>query len=234
MVLVLSPLLQRYGYGFGLRRGLVLIHGGLRGAVSLALALIVELDRRLDESQRAYVLFYAAGIAFLTLLVNATTSGPLLRWLGLTRANVAEREHFQRSVDILNGDIAEAAQRLAAQDEGALCNWDQVTAFVRVESETSHASGSRRSNPPPSDLAVVEAADDTSGFVNLVATSERIEEGHGRGDQSCWRRLRDPRTIHTPAELRLQQARLRFLRGVIELYHVQVGTLPFKFWRLTR
>lgn len=223
MVLLLSPLLQRYGYGFGLRRALVLIHGGLRGAVSLALALIVELDRKLDESQRDYVLFYAAGIAFLTLLINATTTGPLLRWLGLTRANVAEREHFQRSLDVLNGDIAEAAQRLAAMDEGALCNWDQVTAFVHVDNTSRQPQRAPVRGPASSEeLAMAEVSADPSSYVDLTATSSGVQEAQVRRGQSCWQRLRDPRVIHTAAELRLQQARLRFLRGVIELYHDQV------------
>ena len=59
--------------------GLVLLWGGLRGAVSLALALIVELDTGIEASIRDRILFHVAGIVLLTILVNGSTTGLLLK-----------------------------------------------------------------------------------------------------------------------------------------------------------
>uniref|UniRef100_A0A7S3YH22 Cation/H+ exchanger domain-containing protein n=1 Tax=Lotharella globosa TaxID=91324 RepID=A0A7S3YH22_9EUKA len=61
-LLILSPLLYYMGYGFDWKSGCVVVYGGLRGAVSLALALIVELDTNIEESIRHRILFHVAGI----------------------------------------------------------------------------------------------------------------------------------------------------------------------------
>lgn len=47
-LLVFSPLLRCLGYGFDWSKGIVLWWGALRGAVSLALALLVAEDETLD------------------------------------------------------------------------------------------------------------------------------------------------------------------------------------------
>ena len=47
-----SPLLTRQGYGLTWREGIVLVWGGLRGAVGLALALIVERDTSIPKEIR--------------------------------------------------------------------------------------------------------------------------------------------------------------------------------------
>ena len=70
----LSPGLDAFQW----RHGLAIGYGGLRGAVGLTLALIVEEEigqRGSEQSEMsAAILFYAVGIALLTLLVNGTTS----------------------------------------------------------------------------------------------------------------------------------------------------------------
>lgn len=45
---VFSPILRVLGYGFDWSKGIVMWWGALRGAVSLALALLVANDDRLD------------------------------------------------------------------------------------------------------------------------------------------------------------------------------------------
>jgi len=66
----------------------VMCWGGLRGALGLALAIQVSLDRAdgmVTASQAQRVLFYVAGIAFLTLVVNATSCPALVKYLQLNR-----------------------------------------------------------------------------------------------------------------------------------------------------
>ena len=50
MIMMLSPLLKRIGYGLTWQNGVVMVWGGLRGAVGLALALIVLHDKELDPT----------------------------------------------------------------------------------------------------------------------------------------------------------------------------------------
>ena len=61
--------------------GIVLVYGGLRGALGLSLALMVGTDDGFPERLREIVVFNMAGVATLTLLVNGTTAGALVGYL---------------------------------------------------------------------------------------------------------------------------------------------------------
>lgn len=61
----------------------MLVYGGLRGAIALALALLTNLETKIDEEIRQKIMFHSSGIVLLTLLINATTIRWLLIKLGL-------------------------------------------------------------------------------------------------------------------------------------------------------
>ena len=90
------PLLRRGHYGFGWRDALVITWGGLRGAVGLALAVAVYGDKALQDVPGMFgaetgarfqqvVLLHVSMTVGLTLLLNAPTSAPLLKSIGLTK-----------------------------------------------------------------------------------------------------------------------------------------------------
>lgn len=67
---------------------IVMVWGGLRGAVGLALAIQVSLDRAGDKiamRDANRVFFFVGGVALLTLCVNATTCPAIVRHLGITQ-----------------------------------------------------------------------------------------------------------------------------------------------------
>jgi sodium/hydrogen exchanger 10/11 len=64
-----QPIFKHLEYGFSWSEVLVCSWGGLRGAVGLALALVVYLDQRIDTKTRERVFFCTAGIVCSTLLV---------------------------------------------------------------------------------------------------------------------------------------------------------------------
>jgi sodium/hydrogen exchanger 10/11 len=80
----------------------VMTWGGLRGAVGLALAIQVNLDRapevcntlqkNITEKQADRLLFYVAGVAFLTMVVNATTAPIIVNRLGITATPQARKK----------------------------------------------------------------------------------------------------------------------------------------------
>ena len=83
MILMLYPLLRRIGYGLDWQNAAVMSWGGLRGAVGLALALVVSLEKQFPEKDRARVMFLTGGVVILTLVVNGTTTASLLNYLNL-------------------------------------------------------------------------------------------------------------------------------------------------------
>jgi monovalent cation:H+ antiporter, CPA1 family len=64
---------------------LVILWGGLRGAVTLALALAVTENRAVAPEVQRFIAVLATGYVLFTLLVNGTTLRPLIRRLGLDR-----------------------------------------------------------------------------------------------------------------------------------------------------
>ena len=52
-------------------------YGGLRGAVSLAMALLLDMDNSVDVLTKDMVVFHTAGIVTLTIVINGTTAGAL-------------------------------------------------------------------------------------------------------------------------------------------------------------
>ncbi|GIY88292.1 hypothetical protein CDAR_553141 [Caerostris darwini] len=69
MITVLSPILESIGYGFNWNYGAVLVWGGLRGAVGLALVLISQYS--IPSKIANQLLMQVSGIIFLTLVLNA-------------------------------------------------------------------------------------------------------------------------------------------------------------------
>ena len=71
----------RQGYGVSYSEGLVLALGGLRGAVGLCLALIVEEINpvHMPTHVKNKIVFHMAGVAFLSLLINGTFMHPIVK-----------------------------------------------------------------------------------------------------------------------------------------------------------
>ena len=69
---------------------LVMLWGGLRGAVSLALALAVLEHPQLSEEIKSFVVVLVTGFVLFTLFVNAPTMGILMHLLGIDKLEPAE------------------------------------------------------------------------------------------------------------------------------------------------
>jgi NhaP-type Na+/H+ or K+/H+ antiporter len=100
---VAYPITVRIGLKTNWKETLFQIYGGLRGAVGIALAISLDntvaqvtggLNETPEEIHTQTVFAMVGGIAFMSLMINATTAGPLLRKLGLA----ASTETRQRIV----------------------------------------------------------------------------------------------------------------------------------------
>lgn len=96
-VLILMPLLERIGVGINRGKATVLVWGGLRGAVSLSLALSLAQDTAIPEQLREQILFLTAGIVFLTIVINGSTMEWLLHTLKLDKLPAAKEASVQKA-----------------------------------------------------------------------------------------------------------------------------------------
>lgn len=130
MVALFYPLMKRSGYGLSIREAVILSWGGLRGALGLTLALMVSYTLPIPEPIRRQTLFLTAGIVTLTLTINATTIGWLLKKLGLTTVPSAKLL-LDYSVRKQIRDRAEAYfNHLRTQTDLKDANWKTVRKFL--------------------------------------------------------------------------------------------------------
>jgi len=84
-ILLFWPLLKTFGYGMPFKQVILCAYAGLRGAVGMCLALMVATDEKIPEYIKDVILLHVAGVALLTLLINATTMRSLVNYLGLSK-----------------------------------------------------------------------------------------------------------------------------------------------------
>jgi NhaP-type Na+/H+ or K+/H+ antiporter len=101
LFVAMYPITVRIGLKTNWAETFFQVYGGLRGAVGIALAISLDndvaeatggRDETIFELQTAQLYQMVGGVAFLTLVINGTTAGPLLRKLGLANATETRKK----------------------------------------------------------------------------------------------------------------------------------------------
>lgn len=129
------PLMKKIGYGISFKDSIVLWWGGLRGAVGLALALIVAIEEKIPMDVRSQVLSLTAGIVVLTSLINATTVKWLIDKLGLSKIGEIKAELMQQSMQQIRLSGEKEIEKLKENRFMADANWEKVGEFLVDKSE---------------------------------------------------------------------------------------------------
>jgi NhaP-type Na+/H+ or K+/H+ antiporter len=130
VILLFYPIMRKAGYGLPWRDGVVLWYGALRGAVGLALALIVAGDPNIPEEIRAQFLFFTAGLVTLTLLVNATTIKFIVNRLGLTTISPAKALVQINAKKYLYNSSINALEKTKTDRYLNRANWSAVEEYL--------------------------------------------------------------------------------------------------------
>ncbi|MES1907427.1 MAG: hypothetical protein MHM6MM_000545 [Cercozoa sp. M6MM] len=120
------PLMKRIGYGIVWREATILTAGGLRGAISLALALLTEGETSLDQTYRNKVVFHVSGIVCLTLLLNGIGIRQILAKLGMTRMKTESVVVFRQAMHHLRNESQALLSTLVSDKYYSGAKWDQV------------------------------------------------------------------------------------------------------------
>jgi hypothetical protein len=147
VVFAFRPALQKTGYGLTRHDAMIVTYGGLRGVVGLALALVVVesdsqrrelwevqgLDDKLEgPSYGGQVLFLCTGIVVLTLVVNGSTVRFLLKALGMTQINDAERQQHLQAQKNVNHATTRKQNALKMDTFLSDANWEHVKSWVHT------------------------------------------------------------------------------------------------------
>jgi NhaP-type Na+/H+ or K+/H+ antiporter len=130
VIVGLMPILARIGIGLTKEKSIVLIWGGLRGAVSLALALIVATNESLDIQLRDQILFLTAGIVVLTIIVNGSSMRFVMAKLGLDKLPVAKQKTLAKVQVKVSDEIIKVREQLKGDTNLKAVNWPLVDSKV--------------------------------------------------------------------------------------------------------
>lgn len=147
VIAMFFPIMKNAGYGMTKKEGVVVWYGALRGAIGLALALIVaNIDPNdLVSSMGVTVtqaveikeefLFLIAGTVTLTLLVNATTIKMIIEKLGLLKLSESKIQ-MRASVNHYLRTAGEKKISRSQQDRYLKkANWDIVASYLPPDSD---------------------------------------------------------------------------------------------------
>ncbi|MGV6862564.1 MAG: cation:proton antiporter [Putridiphycobacter sp.] len=133
VIALLFPVLKRNGYGLNRTDATVLWWGALRGAIGLALALIVESSPAIELEVREQFLFLIAGTVTLTLLINATTMKALANYLGLTKVSLEKKLLLEQAEEYVETSSNKAVNRLKQNRFYKKVDWDEVNQYVSFD-----------------------------------------------------------------------------------------------------
>jgi monovalent cation:H+ antiporter, CPA1 family len=89
--------------------------GGLRGALTLVLALSVTENATLPHEVRRFVAVLATGLVLFTLFVNGTTLRAVIHWLGLDRLSPIDRLLRDRVIELSFAETSETIRKTAEE-----------------------------------------------------------------------------------------------------------------------
>nr|8PCZ_A Chain A, Sperm-specific sodium proton exchanger [Strongylocentrotus purpuratus]8PCZ_B Chain B, Sperm-specific sodium proton exchanger [Strongylocentrotus purpuratus]8PD3_A Chain A, Sperm-specific sodium proton exchanger [Strongylocentrotus purpuratus]8PD5_A Chain A, Sperm-specific sodium proton exchanger [Strongylocentrotus purpuratus]8PD7_A Chain A, Sperm-specific sodium proton exchanger [Strongylocentrotus purpuratus]8PD8_A Chain A, Sperm-specific sodium proton exchanger [Strongylocentrot len=153
VISLFSPILSRIGYGLTWRNAVIMTWGGLRGAVGLALALVVE-NLAGNDVIGSKFLFHTAGIVVLTLVINATTIQTLLRILGMSDISIPKRLAMAGAVRRIHEGQNRTLNMLKSDRFLADADWDIATAACEISDPYSALSDDE--NAPADELTLGE------------------------------------------------------------------------------
>ncbi len=132
MIVLFYPLMKKFGYGLNKKEATVLWYGALRGAIGLALALVVVNvdDKYISYEVKNQFFFITAGIVTLTLLINATTIGFIVRKLGLTKLAPAKILMIIKAKQYLRSSTENAIDRLKRDRFISNADWSLVDEYL--------------------------------------------------------------------------------------------------------
>ena len=138
VIFIFYPIMRKSGYGLPVKDAIVLWYGALRGAVGLALALIVAGEKSIPSDIRGQFLFLTAGLVTLTLLINATTIKYLVNALGLTKPSPAKVLMQVNVNKYLYSSIQNALEKAKRDRYLSRANWNIVNDYLPkpVEDQT--------------------------------------------------------------------------------------------------
>lgn len=144
LMFLFYPVLRIGNDWFTWKEGLVVGASGLRGAVSLILALEVGSSAVVPLNVRTRVVLWTTGIVLLSLVINGLFIKPLLHWLKLDKADKTREDFLRRARSLVIQRTLMILDLMAIEGSLKQARWSYVAENVLPKAwleEAEHASG---------------------------------------------------------------------------------------------
>jgi NhaP-type Na+/H+ or K+/H+ antiporter len=134
-ILACYPMLRR-SYGIDLKQLVTLWWCGLKGTLGVTLALLVQQNPNIGPDVGNQIMFHTCGLTALSLLINGSTVGLFLKWIGMDRAGGAEmNEVFTRACSAIEAKLEEVVEELKKDRFLGDSDWPMVWRYIPVMTE---------------------------------------------------------------------------------------------------
>jgi len=130
LTFLLRPAMNRVADPMDRGETLVMAWAGLRGAVSLALALVISRHPQIPPELGRQVLLLTAGVVLLSIVINGSSMPWLLRKLRFDRPPASDRLADSMSHAAVLGRVAERIDALAESRDLRTVDWSEVRAHL--------------------------------------------------------------------------------------------------------
>jgi NhaP-type Na+/H+ or K+/H+ antiporter len=136
-VVVLYPVLRRSRYGLSWQEALLIVHAGLRGAISLIAAQIVFHEPGIVGGTyvNARVQLWTSTIVLMTLMLQAPTIKTVARWLGLLNRSAAQVRTFRTQVRRLHAKALDTMLEMRRTSRFTFADWVFVAQVAILPAE---------------------------------------------------------------------------------------------------
>ncbi|KAL4706164.1 hypothetical protein ACJJTC_013629, partial [Scirpophaga incertulas] len=121
----MMPILRRVGYGMSWQHCIACVWGGLKGPLSLCLALVVLQTPAVSDVGKIFII-QTSGLVLMSLLINAITMGTVLKILGLAEISLAKKANMTNCVKRIMATRDRCISMLKIDKFLADANWDLV------------------------------------------------------------------------------------------------------------
>lgn len=244
IISLLYPLLSNVGLKCSRNDAVFMAWAGLRGALGMALALIVQgegeegHEEHLHEGDTDRLFFLVGGIASLTLIINATTSKKVLEMLGLLKLDTPDKilvmdQIMKRLRDRLMKEVRHLQKDLHIEDANDITKHNTLLSEPEEVRSNSRALSTARERTFSKRTSQSEVMKDLLAYVRTVFLEiVRVE---------YWKRIEDgrlPREAYATQTLlysidnaldRVQKTRLRDWKW---LKYEMKSSLPVAYFAL--
>ncbi|NKC15164.1 MAG: sodium:proton antiporter [Gammaproteobacteria bacterium] len=173
----LMPLLSRFNLAHAVSAAFktVMFWGGLRGAVSLALALLVIENDAFAPEVRSFVGVLVTGFVLFTLFINAPTIGFVISFFKLDQLSATDTAVRDRALTLSLAQIGENIDEVAKEQDAADGVREQLTSEYRHRSQVAQRKVDSLRDLHPNDWILIGLG--TVSAQERESYSEQFEAG---------------------------------------------------------